>query len=477
MPSCYGQRVDHADFNPSEIQSIGRLVTDGDDTIWIFYACRTSGGVNPQFSRRIFVRKYTISTDTLGSAIQIDDGEAQGQDLPQACRLEDGTGRLICVYKFRVSAFDSGVKVKESIDGGATWSAAVKLDVTHDFNDALLHPYGVSTEPGGRVLVFMQHEGGPGDTYMVSRIGPGSWNTPTLVFNGSGTNQWIFSENSARNHVVIDSNRACFVGGRITSAAGLKNLSGMYSLLGPTDWHEVTPFYTSSVPITAGMKLVRGGDNRLRVQWVDNVNFSPHRLFIAYSDDAGANWTVIGAPTNLIGYNWDPTYPHAVAMDSANQWFISGTFFGDAGLKPYRVFKGADNLNDWSVVLECTLNPPFNGVITAGVGESIFVKTDHFHIASYVETSGPSTLFKLMMIKVAGIGANGTICPTPPCPPPPPVPPSCPGPLPCVIFTPPPVPPSNVYLPRGYIHVTKLRDGHDTCAPMESWGSADVGGP
>lgn len=401
MPTCYAQRVDHLDYNNTQ-QDISRLVTDGVDTIWIFYSC-TTDPAHLGLSKRVFVRKYTISTDHLGIPIQIDDNEAQGATHPDAVILPLEGNRLVCTYMWQTAPSgvgSAGIKAKESTDGGTTWSAGTEL-TAGIASGQLLESWGIDAEVGGRVMLLMRHSAGPSDTYVIRRSSPGNWPLATLAFDGSSTEQWNFTTNSARNAHVIDGNRACFLGNRIIAGHG-RTLRGMYSTT-PTTWAETANLYTVGTDVLDfGTKSVRkGGTGRIRAQWVDGTGF-PNLMYLGYSDDAGATWTTLGTPPFLGSYGWDVDYPHSIAIDAAGKWFISTTF--TTGIA-YRVFKGNDDLTSWELVLECPLSSPFNVLTTAGVGEAIFVGRDHFYVGSYVESKD-----KLMLIKVAGIGGGGPPC-------------------------------------------------------------------
>jgi hypothetical protein len=483
---CNAIRVDHLNFNGTEAQDINACMTDGNDSVWVTYsAFNASGG----FNIRVFQRKYTPSTDNLTTAVQIDDNEAQGARYPKGVRLQ--TGRQIMAYRWRTGPTTGGINIKESTDDGLNWSAGTQVTAVAAQNHLLDPLCMIVNDATGDVRLFARYTAKPlGFNYSIvywDRTAVGVWGPFQVAFSSTSFSQEQFFgsatlvKSAAEIGSIFDGARTCIIGDR-THLGNPGRVRALYTFPDALTWNESADIYTVENTFRYP-KAAREYSNRLWTQWVDE---SPEtaKLHLAYSNNAGANWTHIGTPTGTEVLAWDASFSHAIAIDSADLVFSSTVV--SAGPHDFYIFKGGPDPNGWVKIDECDLLSPYNTAtaVTNGVGDSLFVGTTHLHLGSYIDDDGPASanVLHLMFIKHPGIGANGTLCPTPPCPPPPPPPPPCPGPEPCTIYTPPVVPPpplplSGVYLPRGMIHVTRGRDGEDICAPMESWGSTREGGP
>lgn len=176
--ACEIQRVDHLDFNLATTHEIAPMLTDGDDTIFIFYAAQSAS--SPANTFRVYMRRYTASTATLSSAFQVSDDHAAPYNprKPIAFRLDDGT--LVCAWSGRETS--SPVKVAESNDNGTTWTSPVTLSESAN----MIGVEGGSD--GENVWIFGRGTGSPvsGQLHWFERIEQGQWYIHGRIFHITG---------------------------------------------------------------------------------------------------------------------------------------------------------------------------------------------------------------------------------------------------------------------------------------------------
>lgn len=188
--ACELQRVDHLDFNTATFHEMGKMLTDGNDTIFIFYSCQAVAGT-PNDVFRVYMRTYTASTATLGTPVQVsDDNNASASPRynprsPSVCRLNDGT--LICVWSG--TATSSPIKAAESYNNGATWTAPTTLSSTVN-----LCVGDIGTD-GTNVWLFC-HGRGNGQVHWFERIGTNAWNGYGRIFHVTGDPVASIADNS-----------------------------------------------------------------------------------------------------------------------------------------------------------------------------------------------------------------------------------------------------------------------------------------
>jgi hypothetical protein len=152
-------------------------------------------------------------------------------------------------------------------------------------------------------------------------------------------------------------------------------------------WSTTTKVDLDTFPSSAGRnpKMRLGTDGRIRAMWADDQNSTNIIPVLAYSDDYGQTWTIIGTPAILDGeWGYDESYNIGFAIGQSNTWFVT-VLDGENEAGPYyhRLFTGGDSLLGWAL-RSCELT--FTAWSGATAGESFLFDGDFYRV--YDEITG-----------------------------------------------------------------------------------------
>lgn len=259
------------------------------DTLGFAYDQVTSLG-GAVSTKRIYSRKYTISTGALSAEVSVSGAGTYGYWNPAYVGNLDSS--VLCVgYEAggEVNPF-RGFVIKESVDGGLTWPVSwTGGTYTNDafrglFSDAIT----------GDIYAVTQSalQGG----YKVNvhkRTGAGTWSSFT-AFTGTNSNTFFLS--------AYPQQQALFVNGKCL-IVGSKGNGSVYAMTAPAyngTW-TVQQILSFSDGMQRACKLVRGGDAVVRLMVPNfDATYAPAPPTICFSPDVGINWTNIGTPPGLL---------------------------------------------------------------------------------------------------------------------------------------------------------------------------------
>lgn len=389
--SCTAIRVDHLDWNETDVHEIADMLTDGVDTIYIFYAAQTAEPP-PGNMFEVFLRKFTCSTETLSSAVRVSDAASDPDNynprLPVVARLDDGT--LICAW----TGSETGtpvpttnlVKVSESTDDGATWSSPVTVSTQLNLTTSAM------ATDGTNVWLWFHGSGSPvnGQLWWSRRTGAGSWTAPVRIFQITGdplahisTNSWRTSYagffRQGFNSFLRSSAEGFILGGRYSGGGIVDEVKIFRSTSSGSTWAEVMVEDRTGDPSSNfGAEVIRGSDGNLRAMYVLENN----SLHLATSGDFGATWAVIGTPSTTNEISWtDQRLGFTINSDLSLH--VSQVISVMPGVTHYRVYRGDDTAENWERVEDCLLPSPYSTISGDQPGSSLVINNNYYHLGGY----------------------------------------------------------------------------------------------
>lgn len=317
------------------------------------------------------VRSLSKATLTLGSAATVDENDVLGSaeepwdwDSVATCRLTSGV--MIAAYGTSYLGVGPSVHAKESgANDHTTWGARSTPDPTAGQGRCV---GGLVTD--GTNVTLLTQDIFTADIYAWKRTAANTWTAHTTALTGgkivdsntfgSGT-PWYDIVPSMRltdmtEGIMVDANTMGFMLAYASTTTTRDQLRWLYTTNAwlTTSSSIVKNYIGSPDNIAAGTtpRVQMGTDGRLRASWIEtNAALGKTVPCLAYSDDNGATWTVIGTPTVFGGKNWDEQFDGAFCLDSSDRMYTSMFDATDASnIKHYR-YKGGDTLTNWTETL------------------------------------------------------------------------------------------------------------------------------
>lgn len=378
--ACFEVRLDARDFNSGGNQTVGQLLYPGTGTKVYAIWSGVKSAPPPYSNREVNINSFDWSTKLAGTVVQIQDDVGVNCTQLQSCILNDGT--MIAVYG------TNNPRAKESTDSGATWGSSKDLDGV--YGAGVVETLGIVTD-GVNVWAFVGNTSGGADSrdiFAIKRTGPGTWAAPVKVDDGAGSSgPGHFLDSAAicgvRNAAMKDANTGLIIMDYIPVGAG-QQLS-VVALRTTNGWSGLgtrVTLKTYATPKNRVPSLMVGTDGRVRASWSDETIRAGSGLntpYLAYSDDWGATWTLLGTPTATLTsagvFSWDPTFDRAQWLGANNTWFL-GTFDDTSGTI-HRLYKGGDVITGWTEV-DCT-GLPF-AIATASGGDGYIAGGNWFRL-------------------------------------------------------------------------------------------------
>lgn len=350
---CDKERIDATNNNTAGVtQSVAEVLDDGAGTVYFVWSEANAAG--DTHNRKIKIRSYVPATDTFGTEHTID--TMTGADLNDvdtsalgAVRLSDG--RICVAYGL------FGVQSRESTDGGATWSARVNIDGAPGLVSTRSF-CSIGTDGTNVWVVTQERSAGAGfdDVFLFKRTGAITYDAGRKIHDAktSGAYPLFLPISSIRQLILTDANTGCWIHD-YTGGAGDEQIRCLWTTDGWTTTHEtMVKGYTNTYQRAPKMRI--GGDGRIRALWIDDQGTGTEHPVLAYSDDVGQTWTLIGTPVILDGaYAWDSVGNRAFALSSEDGWFLSSLDNeSEAGAYYHRLFTGGDALTGWTLT-SCAL--------------------------------------------------------------------------------------------------------------------------
>lgn len=391
------------------------------------------GGEN--HAKGVFFRKFNIDTETFGPR--------QTVALPSSSTVITFTAQADCCDLIRLPSTGRihifygdiiGCAYKYSDDEGITWSTEqYPTGSATDFRHLLV---GQENTWDDSMYVVVQQVAGGTDfqkCWLYKGAAAGGW-TFKGIFDDA-TAGWIdHGSRGGAPHVMAfhsDGNKRVVVLQRLQANNDVL-LRCYYTT---DDWATM---HTKDIKTFPNIGGAPGATGLYPTVWQGNVN--PERVWImwvesgptvpwfGYTDDWGANWTIIGTPVAFSGYDWDEAYDRAFFIDYADRAYAS--VFGTDGLNTkHTAFKNSDatNLSGWSAS-DCTLDPLTDWVESSGTpGYAHYaLTTDPLHskffrifARVYPGRTAPPSAYH---VGEYSLFVRDDFVPPPPPPPPPPAP-------------------------------------------------------
>lgn len=362
MANCTSIRVDHLDLNTSGAQ-VDPAQGAYNPTLalaYFVYANQADTFVGSALNRThaVYFRTFDPATEAFGTPVQVvtSANDATGRhEFPRLVRLDSGV--LIVSYVYYNGA-GWGVYAKESTDNGLTWSAQVAVIAISATGPASIPP--VMASDGTNVWVWAYYAtSSPHLVRFNKRTSASTWGTESTAYTGIDNNdEWPYYEYTANNGLIISSSigMMCaphFLGG--TGSPTSVKMSCLRTTNGST-FSEVTikDYGTDGTQaIRSGPKVVMGTDGRIRAMWLQ-VSSGPttYTPVMAYSDDQGATWNFVGAPTDIpISTIEIDQQEWGFVIGPDNRLYFSCFFSSNA---EFRIYRGGDSAAGWTAVHTCT---------------------------------------------------------------------------------------------------------------------------
>lgn len=366
MALAYRARLDLGnDYSTSSEKTMSELIGDGGTPEILYYVYDQPASATQTYDNwRTYCRSYNTSTHALGTEYDVSGAETGGARFPLLARLLDGT--LICAYQtsYPANNWDPPafvVKIRESVDNGATWTTALAFEAYT--RHALM---GLKADGNNCIMLTKSNDdyadAVAGGIALHKRVSVGVW-TSSVIYSWGATSppvdSWHFRI-PPQQMLAYHGTSICMIGTRRVPyhALGGPNSLDRVSVYRSSDsgatWQEhvvgqADP--TSVYGMDRFPQLVRGPDNRLRAFWIMPAwtYRTPEWITGAtsYSDDFGQTWSPFVTPPDFY-YSTDPadgsriywTGATGLAVDMAGNWFITPVE-GTNGYKIHQ-FKGND---------------------------------------------------------------------------------------------------------------------------------------
>lgn len=384
--SCSVTKIDHLNFNDQGAwpHDANPVYDSARGKVYFVYSNNESS-VSGVENRTIWFREWDVATLAFSAAVLIERaGGSNRADSPSLVMLTDG--RLVVAYTF----FTNGTVLyethaAESTDHGATWTV-----VTADTSAAGRMFVDIATD-GTNVYLWCYAEGGGAggkSLYSRKRTGAGTWSAAVLCFDGGGG---TFKEHNfagdggtksatRKYGYVKDATTAFIIMPRQNGDATHAVLSCIRTTDSGASWSEVVIEDFGVVVDLEQFPVVQvGTDARVRILYTNKVGTAYH-AYLAYSDDYGLTWTLVGEPTEITLAGQDLNYlrPSCAGyiLGNDNTAYITGWRYIDLGLGQrwtVYVYKGGDLTSGWTLIQTCDIG---NGDILKNASHAVFIGTD-----------------------------------------------------------------------------------------------------
>lgn len=397
MAACTPVRIDHQDFNGGSQQDvclgIPNLADGAEGSAYFIYCNRTSAYSTSIFEEAIYFRKYDHATAMMGTAVLIKQA-AVGQNLRNVNFKRLDSGRLIVTYVYTQGG--THVEWSFSDDNGATWSVPATITTC-----VLLLDMG---QKGDELWMAMHLFGTITRHYNVFKYSAGVWTDLGEFYAGSSSNQlhcrdqlgaspkqgFFFFAPAGHMLMILD---------HFTGVSNQWTLEAWRSTDDGVTWTAVTIATNAAggpgggyQPLAWSQKL---SATRIATMWT-NFNGSINTLYLAYSDDEGQTWTVIGEITDFNALNGSFTLGANDQSWSFEVIAADRIVVGAAFLTPTQAvwaMAGPIAATGWGVIQNCDpstlLAPIQKAVATSNLGQSFKFGNDYVFCFHMVWTNIP----------------------------------------------------------------------------------------
>ena len=400
--SCTPVRLDNVDYNESFTQYCSQVV-EVSGFIYLVYAnVDTTNGAagNRNHNREITFVKFNVATKTVTTRKIISTivGTASTNDGVSMVRLTSG----VLVVTSGESAL--GVRSWESLDEGVNWTGPTTVDAAPTRFGVGMITDGVS------VHSFIQDRSGGGggaNLYLYKRTGAGTWGASATVFTGTMNVAPIvqLGEQTRLSSMRIggmQSNSVAFIIMDYTNT--YPNIDQVRCFWTTDSWSTVNNVLIedySSTDVAGAVvrnpQVFVGTDNRCRATWTRSSPTLGNIPVLAYTDDWGQHWTVIGTPTILDNCSvWDATFDTGMALSSTNGWFLTALDDSDGSNVKLRRYDGGDTLSGWSETIVCSNL----GLTYAGgtIGETFVSAGSIYRVFNKGNSGGPFPFWSIEIL-------------------------------------------------------------------------------
>lgn len=349
--ACFTARLDDKNDNTVLTQFVAPPMYPGTGTkIYVAWCEKGNAAGSNTHNRAVKINWFDWSDHSVGTPVTVEAYDAtKDMDYIDARVLTDGT--MLVAYG------SNGPRVRESTDSGATWATVAAPAGTFGGATGVPACCGLVTD-GTNVWLHVQQTaggGGENDVTTYARTGAGTWAAGVKTNDTPGSNIIPFFNFQGPRQ------GGSYCGHMFSATVGL--IIGDYADQGsPAEYHTVAVLRTTdgwtgpatviNIATYAGAfprypSLAVGTDGRLRAMWIDNTS-GRELPVLAYSDDQGLTWTVIGTPAIFADANWDNSFDRAMWLGKNNN-ILCGAF--DAAHYPdvrHYTFNGGDSLTGWT---------------------------------------------------------------------------------------------------------------------------------
>lgn len=412
---CTIVRVDAKNANTGFTQNLGALCEDTTNA-YIFWAGIDLAVRNSAFhNAEIWVRPLNKTTLVLGTATRVDANQVVGAVDPAwdwdgvaVCRLTSGV--MVAAYGQQGTAPSTHAKESAANDS-TSWGARSVVDDS-GANRCI---GGLGTD--GTVVHALTQDQNTGDLYIYKRTAANTWDSGRKVHDAAGSaSSPVFDViastrlSSMRCLALSTASIACFVLPYSSAAATFDMVRCGWTIDGWTNvsFTTIKSYVGSPSSISAGTtpKILLGADGRLRAFWIENNSVYGFVPVLAYSDDMGQTWHVIGTPVAFTGKTWDNTYDGAFSLDSSSRMYTSMFDSSDAANVKHYLYQGGDSLTGWEETVCPNLAQNIAGATNA---DGFLDSRGHFiRVFNAVNAGAYNEVNYLLEADAGGGGGGGT---------------------------------------------------------------------
>lgn len=387
--ACSVVRIDTLNYNINTTQVVSKHIFDSSrGKAYFAWAGRESDSPGAGFSdRTVYFREFDVASEMfLLPPVLVKAEDGHSVTAVQLARLSDGT--LILAY----DRDQAETVVRRSTDNGAHWSAEI-LAQTPPTNYGFAYLWNA---PNDDLYILTIHVVG-GLSIHKARFYKStdkgfSWGilAPNMFDFGGDVNAALDVEttksNATRSAAMSpDSQSGCFV---TTYTDPTRNviLRSWYTTNAWANWSTVD---IRNWPASGGTRSqavpnvqVYFTTTRVVIMWDEGSGIAGAggQMQIAYSDNWGATWTIVGHPTDFDAINnWDALFDSTFCLDSAGRLYVLELGHEGGADTVSRIFRNnTPALSGWTQ-FPCNIGS-INSKAAASVGDAVTVNADIYRV-------------------------------------------------------------------------------------------------